>query len=81
MAHSDAKLIKRTLDGDETAFGLLVEKYKGTIHTFAYRKVGNFHTAEEITQDTFLKAYQSYPRLEIGSTFQDGSTRLLHDSA
>ena len=63
MAHSDAELIKRTLDGDETAFGLLVDKYKGTVHARAYRKVENFHTAEEITQDTFLKAYQKLSTL------------------
>ena len=63
MAYSDAELIKRTLDGDETAFGFLVDKYKGAVHALAYRKVGNFHTAEDITQDTFLKAYQKLSTL------------------
>ncbi len=64
MANSDAELIQRTLDGDETAFGFLVDKYKGAVHALAYRKTGNFHTAEDITQDTFLKAYQKLHTLK-----------------
>ena len=63
MAYSDAELIKRTLAGDETAFGFLVDKYKGAVHALAYRKVGNFHTAEDITQDTFLAAYEKLSTL------------------
>lgn len=64
MSYSDAELIKRTLDGDETAFGFLVDKYKGAVHALAYRKLGDFHIAEEITQDTFLKAYQKLGTLK-----------------
>ena len=64
MAHSDSELIRRTLDSDETAFGFLVDKYKGAVHALAYRKIGDFHTAEEITQDTFLQAYQKLSTLK-----------------
>ena len=64
MANSDAELIRRTLDGDDTAFGFLVDKYKGAVHALAYRKIGNFHTAEDITQETFLKAYQKLHTLK-----------------
>ncbi len=64
MAHSDSDLIKRTLNGDDTAFGFLVDKYKGAVHALAYRKIGDFHTAEEITQDTFLQAYQKLSTLK-----------------
>ena len=69
MAHSDAELIKRTLAGDETAFGFLVDKYKGAVHALAYRKLGDFHIAEEITQDTFLKAYQKLGTLKDPARF------------
>ena len=57
MARSDVELIKHILEGDETAFGFLVDKYKGAVHALAYRKLGDFHLAEDITQDAFLKAY------------------------
>ena len=64
MALHDVELIQRTLAGDESAFGFLVDKYKGSVHALAYRKLGDFHTAEEITQDTFLKAYQKLSTLK-----------------
>ena len=64
MSYSDTELIKRTLNGDETAFGFLVDRYKGAVHALAYRKVGDFQIAEEITQDTFLKAYQKLGTLK-----------------
>ncbi len=63
MALHDVELIQRTLAGDESAFRFLVDKYKGSVHALAYRKLGDFDTAEEITQDTFLKAYQKLSTL------------------
>ena len=69
MVLHDAELIQRTLLGDESAFGFLVDKYKGSVHALAYRKLGDFHTAEEITQDTFLKAYQKLSTLKDPARF------------
>ena len=69
MAHNDAELIKRTLNGDENAFGFLVDKYKGAVHALAYRKIGDFHIAEDITQETFLKAYQKLSTLRCHANF------------
>lgn len=58
MKNNDVTLIQQTLDGDQSAFTVLVEKYQKQIHAFAWRKLGDFHLAEEITQDTFLQVYQ-----------------------
>ena len=69
MAQSDSELIKQTLEGDENAFGFLVEKYKGAVHALAYRKIGDFHIAEDITPDTFLKAYQKLSTLKHHAHF------------
>ena len=63
MDHSDGELIKRTLAGDEAAFGTLVDRYKGGVHALVYRKTGDFHIAEELTQDAFLQAYQKLSTL------------------
>ena len=63
MDHSDGELIKRTLAGDEAAFGALVDRYKGGVHALVYRKTGDFHIAEELTQDAFLQAYQKLSTL------------------
>ena len=69
MKNSDAQLIHRVLDGDENAFSALVEKYQKQVHALAWRKIGDFHIAEEITQDTFLRAYQKLRTLKKPQRF------------
>ena len=69
MRNDDIRLIQRVLEGDDTAFTELVEKYQKSVHALAWRKVGDFHIAEEITQDTFLKAYQKLATLKEPQNF------------
>ena len=69
MKNNDAELIQRVLAGDDTAFSVLVKKYQKPVHALAWRKVGDFHIAEEITQDTFLKAYQKLAMLKEPQRF------------
>ena len=69
MKHDDAQLIQRVLDGDDTAFSVLVKKYQRSVHALAWRKIGDFHIAEDITQDTFLKAYQRLSTLKEPQRF------------
>lgn len=64
MRNEDAQLVNRCLEGDENAFTLLVKKYQKSVHALAWRKVGDFHIAEEITQDAFLKAHQKLATLK-----------------
>lgn len=61
---NDAELIRRTLAGDEAAFTMLVKKYQKHVHALAWRKIGDFHIAEDITQETFLKAHQNLATLK-----------------
>ncbi len=69
MKNSDAQLIQRTLDGDDAAFAELVEKYQKQVHALVWRKIGDFHFAEEITQDTFIKAHQQLRTLKKPQRF------------
>ena len=69
MKNDDAKLIQRVLAGDDTAFSTLVKRYQKPVHALVWRKIGDFHVAEEITQDTFLKAYQRLPTLKEPQRF------------
>jgi RNA polymerase sigma factor (sigma-70 family) len=66
---NDVQLIHAVLSGDDSAFGILVEKYQKSVHALAWRKIGDFHYAEEITQDTFLRAYQKLSTLRNPSQF------------
>ncbi len=65
----DVELIRKILSGDENAFGILVEKYQKSVHAHAWRKIQDFHYAEEIVQDTFLKAYNKLPTLKNHDQF------------
>ena len=65
----DVQLIHDVLSGDDAAFGILVEKYQKSVHALAWRKIGDFHYAEEITQDTFLRAYQKLSTLKNPNLF------------
>ena len=69
MENIDVELIHRTLDGDDTAFATLVKKYQKPVHALVWRKIGDFHIAEEITQDTFLRAYQGLSTLKKPQRF------------
>ncbi|MDE0185432.1 MAG: sigma-70 family RNA polymerase sigma factor [Candidatus Poribacteria bacterium] len=64
MRTEDGYIIQKCLDGDAAAFGLLVDKYKGSVYALAYTKLGNFHDAQDITQEVFLKAYQKLRTLK-----------------
>ena len=64
MNTHDADLIQRILDGDQGAFTTLVNKYQKPVHALVWRKIGDFHIAEEITQDVFLKVYKSLSTLK-----------------
>ena len=69
MVENDAQLIQRTLAGDEAAFTALVRKYQKGVHALAWRKVGDFHIAEEITQDTFLQVHKKLTTLQNPNQF------------
>ena len=64
MKANDADLIRGTLDGDQGAFTALVNKYQKSVHALVWRKIGDFHIAEELTQDIFLKVYKRLSTLK-----------------
>ena len=69
MKNDDVERIQSILAGDENAFVSLVKKYQKQVHALAWRKIGDFHIAEEITQDTFLKVYQKLSTLKDPNQF------------
>ena len=66
---NDAQLIHKVLSGDDDAFTALVRKHQKSVHALAWRRIGDFHFAEEIAQDTFLRAYKGLPKLKNPSQF------------
>ena len=66
---NDVQLIRRILSGNDEAFGTLVRRHQKGIHALAWRKVGDFHVAEEIAQDTFLQVYKNLAQLRNPNQF------------
>ena len=69
MKNSDVKLIQRTLAGDQRAFSVLVRRYQKPLHALVWRKIGDFHIAEEIAQDIFLNVYKKLSTLKNPNRF------------
>lgn len=69
MQQNNTELVRRILAGDDNAFSILVRKYQKQVHALAWRIVGDFHIAEEITQDAFLKAYIEMENLQEPQRF------------
>ena len=69
MEKNDVQLIHSILSGNDEAFNTLVQKYQKSVHALAWRKIGDFHYAEEITQDTFLQAYEKLSTLKNPNQF------------
>ena len=69
MRTEDGDLIRQCLNGDSSAFGFLVNKYKEPVYASAYAKVSNFADAQDLTQEVFIKAYQNLGHLKYYDRF------------
>ncbi|UCC40576.1 MAG: sigma-70 family RNA polymerase sigma factor [Candidatus Aminicenantes bacterium] len=63
------KLITRAKKGDMEAFESLVRKYQQSIYYLCHRMTGAHQAADDLSQETFIKAYFSLPRFKDGMNF------------
>jgi RNA polymerase sigma-70 factor, ECF subfamily len=66
---TEAGIVIRVLKGDRQAFALLIEEYKTPVYNLAYRMTGNPEDADDLTQETFIRAYQYLWRYDTGRKF------------
>jgi RNA polymerase sigma-70 factor (ECF subfamily) len=69
MEVTDAAVVAQVLAGDRDAFRVLVERHSRSIFRVVYRMTGNQQDAEELVQETFLRAYKSLGRFERRASF------------
>lgn len=80
MTHmEDAKLVQDFLGGNHQAFNKLIGRWQDRIHHFAYRYFANNDDAAEITQKTFIKAYQKLNTLEDAGKFGSWLYRIANN--
>ena len=66
---NEAEIVARVLKGDRQAYALLVDEYKSPIYNLAYRMTGNLEDADDLTQETFIRAYQYLWRYDTSKKF------------
>ncbi|MCL5264654.1 MAG: RNA polymerase sigma factor [Chloroflexi bacterium] len=62
--------IARARGGEVAAFGLIYERYSRPIHNYAQRILGHAAEADDITQETFLRAFQNVSKLRDDSRLE-----------
>lgn len=77
----DRELIARTLGGDGTAYGILVERFQRKIFRVAFAIVRDEMEADAVTQDAFVQAYTSLARFEARAEFETWLTRIAINRA
>ncbi len=65
----EQSLVKRTLDGEQEAFGVLVNRYQRKVFNLAYSMTRNRETADDLAQDIFIKAYCALKNFKFRSEF------------
>jgi RNA polymerase sigma-70 factor, ECF subfamily len=69
MPHTDAAAVALARDGDSEAFRSLVDRHSRAVYRLAHRMTGNPHDAEDVVQETFLRAYRQLGRFESRANF------------
>jgi len=81
MEGSDSAAVARARAGDREAFRTLVEKHSRNVFRLAFRMMGNEEDAEDVVQETFLKAYRSLERFAGQSEFSTWLHRITANCA
>ncbi len=68
--------VERARAGDSDAFRLLVEQHSRAIFRLAFRMTGNEEDAEDVVQETFLRAYRQLDKYEARSSFSTWLYRI-----
>jgi RNA polymerase sigma-70 factor (ECF subfamily) len=69
MHPDDAAAVAKARGGDQDAFRVLVERHSRTIYRLAYRMTGRAEDAEDVVQETLVRAYRQLGRFEARSNF------------
>lgn len=76
LNYSDFELIDRVLNGHVYSFEELVSRYKKTVYYLTYRMVHDHEDASDLSQETFLKAYQGLKKFKRQSSFHTWLYRI-----
>jgi RNA polymerase sigma-70 factor (ECF subfamily) len=74
---TDAMCVRAVLDGDSAAFAMLVDRHAPACIRFATRMLGSREDAEDVTQETLVRAHRSLARFDDGMSFRTWIMSIL----
>jgi RNA polymerase sigma-70 factor (ECF subfamily) len=77
----ESRLVERARNGDDQAFAALFEQFHAPILNYLHRMVSDRAVAEDLTQDTFIKAYKSLPGTKPDLAFKAWLYRIATNTA
>src|SRR5256712_13816981 len=78
---ADGELVKSALAGREAGFEELVRRYQRPIAAYVYRMVGDYDSALDLTQEVFIKVYNSLGRYRPEFKFSTWIYKIAHNAA
>ena len=81
QAETDEQLVRKSQQDNERAFGELVSRYESKVYSLALKMLRNPEDAEDVLQDTFLRAYRGIKSFKGNSTFSTWIYRITANSA
>jgi len=69
VQNTDSEIISAVLDGDTDAFAQLADRYKSRVNSVIYHLVGGMGDTEDLTQETFLRAWSNLHNFQLGRKF------------
>lgn len=76
----DDYYIKKTLEGDSSSFGVIVNKYQNMVFALALKMLKHREESEEVSQDTFIKVYKSLSKFNGESKFSTWIYRIAYNT-
>jgi RNA polymerase sigma factor (sigma-70 family) len=77
----DIYYIEQVLEGKTNAFSYIVDQHKNKAFNLAFRICGNHEEAEELAQDSFLKAYRALRSFKMKSSFATWFYRIVYNTS
>ncbi len=78
---SDSELVRIALSGDRQAYGRLFERHERSVLAAALAVLGNYHTAQDVTQETFVIAYTRLGSLRKRASFGAWARKIARHEA
>ena len=76
MKDDDSEIIQSVISGDTSKYELIIKKYQSRIINLCYKYTKNYHDAEEVAQESFIRAYNSLNKFRYDSKFYSWLHRI-----